>query len=161
VAACDFFRTDTWLASTVRRTSASIIIKVSFDTSQILFICGGAFVGLEVIIAKRLGRRGIGFGQMSENSQVAGDGLLRLVKPEDLEAYGLIPELIGRLAVIAPLDAPGIDDLARFLHSTEGSLVQQFRKLVKFHGAELMFTDAVVKKIAKMALQCGTGARGL
>ena len=87
---------------------------VPFDTSNVLFICGGAFVSLEEIIAKRLGRGGFGFGQMSENRQVASDGLLRQVKPKDLEAFGLIPEIIGRLPVIAPLDAVGVDDLATF-----------------------------------------------
>src|SRR5271157_3939522 len=134
---------------------------VPFDTTNVLFICGGAFVGLEDIIAKRLGRGGFGFGQTSENRQVAGDGLLRHVKPEDLEQFGLIPEIIGRLPVIAPLDALGVDDLARILHSTKGSLIQQFRKLVRFHGADLVFTDAAVKEIAMIALKRGTGARGL
>ena len=134
---------------------------VPFDTTNVLFICGGAFVGLEDIIAKRLGRGGFGFGQMSENRQVAADGLLRQVKPEDLEAFGLIPEIIGRLPVIAPLDALGVDDLARILQSTKGSLIQQFRKLVRFHGADLMFTDAAIKEIARIALERGTGARGL
>ena len=88
---------------------------VPFDTTNVLFICGGAFVGLDDIIAKRLGRGGFGFGQVSENRQVADDGLLRQVKPEDLEAFGLIPEIIGRLPVIAPLDALGVEDLARIL----------------------------------------------
>src|SRR5271166_3420010 len=134
---------------------------IPFDTTNVLFICGGAFVGLEDIIAKRLGRGGFGFGQVSENRQVAADGLLRQVKPEDLEAFGLIPEIIGRLPVIAPLDALGVDDLARILHSTKGSLIQQFRKLVRFHGADLLFTDAAVREIARIALERGTGARGL
>ena len=134
---------------------------VPFDTTNVLFICGGAFVGLEDIIAKRLGRGGFGFGQVSENRQVAADGLLRQVKPEDLEQFGLIPEIIGRLQVIAPLDALGVDDLARILQSTKESLVQQFRKLVRFHGADLMFTDAAVREIAKISLERGTGARGL
>jgi ATP-dependent Clp protease ATP-binding subunit ClpX len=98
---------------------------------------------------------------MSENRQVAADGLLRQVKPEDLEQFGLIPEIIGRLPVIAPLDALGVEDLARILHSTKGSLIQQFRKLVKFHGADLVFTDAAVREIAGIALERGTGARGL
>src|SRR5271165_2622843 len=134
---------------------------IPFDTSQILFICGGAFVGLEDIIAKRLGRGGFGFGQVSENRQVADDGLLRQVKPEDLEQFGLIPELIGRLPVIAPLDALGVEDLARILQTPKGSLIQQFRKLVRFHGADLMFTDAAIEEIARIALERGTGARGL
>ena len=111
---------------------------VPFDTTNVLFICGGAFVGLEEIITKRLGKNGFGFGQMSENRQVAADGLLRQVKPEDLEAFGLIPEIIGRLPVIAPLDALGVDDLARILQTPKGSLIQQFRKLVRFHGADLI-----------------------
>jgi ATP-dependent Clp protease ATP-binding subunit ClpX len=134
---------------------------VPFDTTNVLFICAGAFVGLEEIIAKRLGRGGFGFGQMSENRQVAGDGLLRQVKPEDLEAFGLIPEIIGRLPVIAPLDALGVEDLARILQTPKGSLIQQFRKLVRFHGADLLFTDAAVREIARIALARGTGARGL
>ena len=134
---------------------------VPFDTTNVLFICGGAFVGLEDIIAKRLGRGGFGFGQMSENRQVATDGLLRQVKPEDLEEFGLIPEIIGRLPVIAPLDALGVDDLARILQTPKGSLIQQFRKLVKFHGADLMFTDAAINEIARIALLRDTGARGL
>ena len=134
---------------------------VPFDTSNVLFICGGAFVGLEDIIAKRLGRSGFGFGQLSENRQVAADGLLRQVKPKDLEAFGLIPEIIGRLPVIAPLDALSVEDLARILQSTKGSLVQQFRKLVRFHAADLTFTDGAVKEIARIALERGTGARGL
>ncbi|MGA2885839.1 MAG: hypothetical protein ABSE80_11880 [Halobacteriota archaeon] len=120
-----------------------------------------AFIDLEEIIAKRLGRGGFGFGQMSEISQVGAEGLLRQVKPEDLEAFGLIPELIGRLPVIAPLDALGVDDLARILLSTKGSLIQQFRKLVKFHDADLVFTDAAVREISRIALERGVGARGL
>jgi len=98
---------------------------------------------------------------LSENRQVAADGLLRQVKPEDLEAFGLIPEIIGRLPVIAPLDALGVDDLARILQSTKVSLIQQFRKLVRFHGADLVFTDAAVREIARIAFERGTGARGL
>ena len=134
---------------------------VPFDTTNVLFICGRAFVGLEEIIAKRLGRGGFGFSQMSENRQVAADGLLRQVKPEDLEQFGLIPEIIGRLPVIAPLNALGVDDLARILQSTKGSLIHQFRKLVRFHGADLLFTDAAIKEIARIALERGTGVRGL
>src|SRR5208282_447259 len=134
---------------------------IPFDTTNVLFICGGAFVGLEDIIAKRLGRGGFGVGQANENRQVASDGLLRQVKPEDLEQFGLIPEIIGRLPVIAPLDALGVEDLIHILQSTKGSLIQQFRKLVKFHGADLMFTERAIMEIARVALERGTGARGL
>ena len=87
--------------------------------------------------------------------------VLRQVKPEDLEQFGLIPEIIGRLPVIAPLDALGVDDLARILRTPKNSLVQQFRKLVKFHGADLIFTDAAIREIARIALDRGTRARGL
>ena len=113
---------------------------VPFDTTDVLFICGGAFVGLEDIIAKRLGRNGFGFDRLAENCQVSADGLLRQVKPEDLEAFGLIPELIGRLPVIAPLDALGVEDLTRILRTPKCSLIQQFRKLVRFQGSDLVFT---------------------
>ncbi len=94
---------------------------VPFDTTNVLFICGGAFVGLEDIIAKRLGRGGFGFGQAVKNRQVAADGSRRQVKPEDLEQSGLIREIIGRLPVIAPLDALAVDDLATILQSTKNS----------------------------------------
>ena len=104
---------------------------------------------------------GSGLLRLAENRQVAADGLLRQVKPEDLEAFGLIPELIGRLPVIAPLDALGVEDLARILQTPKGSLIQQYRKLVRFHGADLVFTDAAVREIARIALERGTGARGL
>jgi ATP-dependent Clp protease ATP-binding subunit ClpX len=133
---------------------------VPFDTTNVLFICGGAFVGLEDIIAKRLGRGGFGFGQMSENRQVADDGLLRQVKPGDLEQFGLIPEIIGRLPVIAPLDALGVDDFAHILQTPKNSLVQQFRKLVRFHGADLIFTDAAVKEIANIRPGAWHGSQG-
>jgi ATP-dependent Clp protease ATP-binding subunit ClpX len=133
---------------------------ILFDTTNVLFICGGAFVGLEEIIAKRLGRGGFGFDQMSEDCQVSADGLLRQVKPEDLEAFGLIPEIVGRLPVIAPLDALCVEDLILILQ-TPNSMIQQFRKLVRFHGADLVFTDAAVREIAIIAHERGTGARGL
>jgi ATP-dependent Clp protease ATP-binding subunit ClpX len=133
---------------------------IPFDTTHVLFICGGAFVGLEDIIARRLGRGGFGF-QLAENEQATGDGLLRLVKPEDLEQFGLIPEIIRRLPVIASLDALGMDDLAQVLQAPKDSLIAQFRKLVRFHGADLVFTDAAIKEVARIALERGTGARGL
>jgi len=132
---------------------------VPFDTQNVLFICGGAFVGLEEIVARRLGRRGFGFGQVCENHQVG--CMLRHVLPEDLEQFGLIPELIGRLPVIAPLDALGVEELARMLTQPRDSLIAQYRKLVRFRSADLVFTDGAVKEIARIALERGTGVRGL
>ncbi len=82
-------------------------------------------------------------------------GLLRHVLPEDLEQFGLIPELIGRLPLIAPLDALGVEDLARILTQPKDSLINQYRKLIRFHGADLAFTDQAVREIARIALDCG------
>ena len=130
-----------------------------FDTSNVLFICGGAFAGLEEIIGKRLGRGGFGFGQQAETTQVKDP--LRHVLPADLEWFGLIPELIGRLPIIAHLAPLSVDDLARILTQPRGSLIAQYRKLVQFHGADLVVTDQAVKEIASVALERGTGARGL
>ncbi len=113
---------------------------IPFNTTEVLFICGGAFVGLEQIIARRLGRGGFGFGQV-EGSELGAGGLLRQVKPEDLEAFGLIPEIIGRLPVIAPLDALGVDDLARILSSTRG------------------FFDPAVQEAGQVS-RCGLGVHG-
>ncbi len=132
---------------------------IPFDTSNVLFICGGAFVGLEDIVAKRLGRGGFGFGQLAEACQVG--GLLRHVLPEDLEQFGLIPEIIGRLPVIAPLDSLGVDDLARILRTPKNSLIAQYRKLLRLHGADLVVTECATGEIARIALERGTGARGL
>jgi hypothetical protein len=81
--------------------------------------------------------------------------------PEDFEAFGSIRETIGRLPVIAPLDPPDVDDLVRVLQTPKNSLIQQFRKLIRFHGADLLFTDAAVGEIAKIALERGTGVKGL
>ena len=134
---------------------------IPFDTSPVLFICGGAFVGLEDIIARRFGRGGFGFERATLGSQVTADGLLRQGKPEDLVVFGLIPEIIERLPVIAALDALGVDDLARILNSTKGSLIQQFRKLVRFHHADLMLTGDSINEIARIALERGKGARGI
>jgi hypothetical protein len=131
-----------------------------FDTTLILFICGGAFVRLEDIIAKRLGRGR--FRIRSVVRELPGEcwWVVALAKPEDLASFGLIPEIIGRLPVISKIDVLALDDLVCILQSTKGSVIQQFRKLVRFHGADLVFTYAAVKEIAKIALERGTGARG-
>ena len=134
---------------------------IPFDSTNVLFICSGAFTGLEQIIAKRLGRGGFGFNQLAESYQVSAHGLLRQVQPQDLQQFGLIPELVGRLPVIASLDSLGVNDLARILQTPKGSLIQQFRKLVRFQGADLVITRAAVEEIAKIALEQGRGARGL
>jgi ATP-dependent Clp protease ATP-binding subunit ClpX len=128
---------------------------VQFDTGNVLFICGGAFVGLEKFIAKRLGRGGFGFGQLAENGQVG--GLIRQV----LRAARVFPEFIDPLPLIAPSDNLGAEDLVRILMQPKDSAVAQYRKHVGFHGADLLFRDAAVREIAWIALERGTGARGL
>ncbi|OJW22846.1 MAG: ATP-dependent protease ATP-binding subunit ClpX [Planctomycetales bacterium 71-10] len=134
---------------------------VPFDTSQVLFICGGAFVGLEEVVARRLGRRAFGFDQTGSASETETLDPLRHVSPEDVEGFGLIPELIGRLPVIATLDALGVDDLVRILHEPKDSLIDHYRKLLMYRQARLEFTPGAIRAFAELAHQRGTGARGL
>ena len=136
----------------------------SFDTTDVLFICGGSFPGLENIIDRRLSRDagGFGFGAASgERPEDPGD-LLRHVLPCDLEAFGMIPEFTGRLPVIAALDDLGEDDLARILSDPENALLRQYRKLLRLScGADVEFTPGAIKEIATLAHERGVGARGL
>lgn len=135
---------------------------VPFDTSNVLFICGGAFVGLEEIVARRLGRGAtFGFDQPSSACRDDSANPLHHVLPEDVERFGLIPELLGRLPIIATLDDLGVEDLARILREPTNSLLAQYRKLLKYRHADLELTDGAIREIAKMAYERGTGARGL
>ena len=136
---------------------------VPFDTTDVLFICGGAFTGLEDIISLRLGRDAgmFGFGATSGERQDDEGDLLRHVLPCDLEAFGMIPELLGRLPVIATLDDLGEEELARILSDPKDALIKQFRKLLRLQGADLEFTPEAIKEIARLAHERGTGARGL
>jgi ATP-dependent Clp protease ATP-binding subunit ClpX len=134
------------------------------DTSNILFICGGTFVGLDEIIAKRLGRKMIGFG----HAQTSGDDreherneLVAQVTPEDLERFGMIPELIGRLPVISALNQLSVGDLARILTEPKDALIKQYQVLFHYDDARLSFTDQAIQEIARMAKARGTGARAL
>ena len=132
------------------------------DTTNILFICGGTFVGLEEIIGKRLGKRMIGFGNEPGTDKAADrDALVAQVTPEDLERYGMIPELIGRLPIIATLDQLTEADLARILVEPKDALMQQYRVLFHYDGATLEFTEDATREIAKRAKARGTGARAL
>jgi ATP-dependent Clp protease ATP-binding subunit ClpX len=135
---------------------------IQVDTTNILFICGGTFVGLEEIIARRLGKRAIGFGQQAgSNKEMSLGELLSHVTTDDLLEFGMIPEFIGRLPVIATLDPLGRDDLIRILREPKNALVKQYQELFAMEGAELEFTDGALKAIADLALQRDTGARGL
>lgn len=135
---------------------------VPFDTTDVLFMVGGAFTGLEEIISRRLERDagGFGFGAADDRREDQ-DDLLRHVLPCDLEAFGMIPELLGRLPVIATLDDLGVDHLVRILSDPEDALLKQYRKLLRLQGADLDFTPEAINEIARIAFDRGTGARGL
>ncbi len=132
------------------------------DTANILFIGGGAFVGLDAIIKRRVGRKGVGFeaSLKGEEEESLGE-LLAQVTPEDLLKYGLIPEFVGRLPVVATLDDLDAEALVRILTEPKNALVKQYRKLVEFENVTLKFTEAALAAIAERALERNTGARGL
>ena len=132
---------------------------IQVDTRNILFICGGAFDGLAKIIEARLGRRKIGFDQ--EDSAEYRENLLRHVEPEDLQRFGLIPELVGRLPVAVHLDELDEDALVRILQEPKNALVKQYTKMFELENIGLTFDPAALRAIAEKTLGRGTGARGL
>ena len=135
---------------------------IQIDTTNILFICGGTFVGIDDIIRKRLGDRTIGFGTDAgyrEEAEVA--ELLPQVISDDILEFGLIPELVGRLPVTTALAPLGEEGLIRVLTEPKNALVRQFESLFQMENCELSFTDGALKKIAAKATEKGTGARGL
>jgi ATP-dependent Clp protease ATP-binding subunit ClpX len=136
---------------------------VQVDTTNILFICGGAFGGLEKVIQNRTDRSGMGFGAhvRSMNNRRELNDLLHGVEPEDLIKYGLIPEFVGRLPVVAVLDELDTDALVKILTEPKNALVKQYQKLLAMEGVELEFRDHALQAIAKRALERRTGARGL
>ena len=138
---------------------------IEVDTSNILFICGGAFVGLDKIIASRQGSRAIGFGSDSESGPGAKassrTNALSDVRPEDLVKFGLIPEFTGRLPIITSLEELTEDDLVRILTEPKNSLVKQYQKLLAMDGVELEFEPEALRELAKISLERKTGARGL
>ncbi|MBY6275032.1 ATP-dependent Clp protease ATP-binding subunit ClpX [Symbiobacterium thermophilum] len=135
---------------------------IQINTTNILFICGGAFDGIDKIIANRVGRRGLGFGAdiRSKQEQNVGE-LLKQIMPEDLLKFGLIPEFIGRLPIVVTLDALDEDVLVRILREPKNALVKQYQKLLQLDNIELEFEEEAVRAIAKEALRRNTGARGL
>lgn len=135
---------------------------IQIDTTNILFICGGAFEGLEKIVERRAESGGIGFGaKVRSREKAKRDELLRLVEPEDLVRFGLIPELIGRLPVIVPLEELDETALMRILVEPKNALVKQFQALFAMEGVELEFTEEAIRAIARRAIERKTGARGL
>ncbi len=134
---------------------------IQIDTTNILFICGGTFVGLGDTIAKRLGKKTIGFGSNPEDKERDLGHLLNQVTSDDLIQFGMIPEFIGRLPVLAPLDPLNEDALIRILTEPRNALVRQYQKLFEMEGAELEFDQSALIQIAKKAKERDTGARGL
>ena len=134
---------------------------IHFDTKNVLFICGGAFTGLDKIIKVRLGSKVIGFNQEDELLDVANEDILLKVQPEDLLKFGLIPELIGRLPVTVALSELSEKALVRIIREPKNSLVKQYQTLFSMDNVELEIEDEAVKAIAEKALSLNTGARGL
>ena len=135
---------------------------LQIDTKNILFICGGAFGGLEEIIRRRIGKKSIGFGSnMAEHVDEELGVVFKHVQPEDLLKYGLIPEFVGRLPVVSTLRSLEEEDLIRILTEPKNALVRQYRQFFRYDKVDLNFTDEALKAVAELALEQGTGARGL
>lgn len=136
---------------------------IQLDTTNILFICGGTFVGLEDIIRRRIGQSSIGFaGEAGKEDESHRSGeVLSQVVPEDLIGYGMIPELVGRVPVITTLDPLDADALVSILTEPKSALVRQHKRLFEFEGCDLEFTDGALRAIAEQALERDTGARAL
>ncbi len=135
---------------------------IQLDTSQILFICGGAFDGLDKIIQNRIGKKSIGFGAVIESHRERGLGqILADVMPQDLLKFGLIPEFVGRLPVVVTLEGLTEQLLVRILQEPRNALLKQYQKLLRYDGVTLSFEPDAVEEIARLALERSTGARGL
>ncbi len=137
---------------------------IRVDTSEILFVCGGAFIGLEKVIQRRLGQHTIGFGAKNEEQKHAGtarDEILQHVEPEDLLNYGFIPEFVGRLPVVTTLAELTEDQLVSILIDPKNALTKQYAKLMAMEGVELEFTPDALRELAAQAMKKGTGARAL
>jgi ATP-dependent Clp protease ATP-binding subunit ClpX len=133
---------------------------IQIDTTNILFIVGGAFDGIETIVKERLGEKVIGFGS-PQAKHLEDKSIMQQIIPEDLLKFGLIPEFIGRLPIMAALEKLTEDDLVHILTQPKNALVKQYKKLLELDGVELVFEDDALRSIAKKALERNTGARGL
>ncbi|KHF40974.1 ATP-dependent protease ATP-binding subunit ClpX [Halalkalibacter okhensis] len=134
---------------------------IQIDTTNVLFICGGAFDGIEQIIKRRLGKKVIGFGSDVKQEDLKPGEYLGKVLPEDLLRFGLIPEFIGRLPVISSLEPLDVDALVEILTQPKNALVKQYKKLLELDDVELEFTEQALREIANKAIERKTGARGL
>ncbi|HDM09194.1 MAG TPA: ATP-dependent Clp protease ATP-binding subunit ClpX [Desulfobacteraceae bacterium] len=135
---------------------------VKVDTTNILFICGGTFNGLDKIIQSRIGKKAMGFeADIGTSDQMKMNEIMPLVQPEDLIKFGLIPEFIGRIPILSTLDELSLDALVRILTEPKNALVKQYKKLFELEGVELKFTDEALLAIAREAVNRKSGARGL
>ena len=134
---------------------------IHINTENILFICGGAFVGLDDIIKRRLGKGVIGFDQETASRDQVPPPCLPAVEPEDLIKFGLIPEFVGRLPMVAVLEALAAGDLVRILTEPKNAMIRQYQKLLAMEGVQLEFAPAALQELAHEAVRRGTGARGL
>lgn len=135
---------------------------IPIDTTNILFICGGAFTGIEKIVESRVDVKGMGFGaEIQTGDQQDIDGMFKKIAPQDLMKYGLIPEFVGRVPVVCTLDSLKEEDLVRILTEPKNALVKQYKALFMLDGVELEFEEAALKAIAHKAFERKTGARGL
>ncbi len=136
--------------------------SVQIDTTNILVICGGSFTGIDQIIRRRTGRKGMGFGaDLAANDQRALGDILQDLQPEDLQSYGLIPEFIGRVPVIVTLDELKEEDLVRILTEPKNALVRQYQKLFAMERVELSFDEQAIAAVARESIENKSGARGL
>ena len=132
------------------------------NTTNILFVCGGAFVGLGALIRHRIGKKSLGFGQkIISKKEIDEEDILEKVQPEDLLKYGLIPEFVGRFSSVATLKELTVDAMVQVMTEPKNALVKQYKKLFEFENVKLKFTEAAVKAIAEKATKRKTGARGL
>ncbi len=135
---------------------------IQIDTSNVLFICGGAFAGLDDIISNRIGAKHVGFGaEVRSKNDLQRSEVLSKVLPEDLIKFGLIPEFIGRLPIVATVESLDKDALVQILTEPRNALVRQYARMFDMDGVDLVFTDDSLDAIADQAILRGTGARGL
>ena len=135
---------------------------IQIDTTNILFICGGAFDGLDKVIENRVGKKSIGFNaDIQTDSTIVDSELLRKVQPQDLVKFGLIPEFVGRVPVVVTLDQLDEEALVKILTEPKSSIVKQYEKLFEYDGVELEFEEDALREVAKEAMARATGARGL
>lgn len=135
---------------------------IHIDTTNILFICGGAFVGLDKIVADRIGKKGVGFNaELTKKVDEDEDFLMSKVMPQDLHKFGMIPEFVGRIPVITATHELKEDDLVRILMEPKNAIVKQYRRMFELEGVDLEFEPESLREIARLALKRNTGARGL